>query len=245
MDSPAAPQQPTTDAVIARREHNLHVALKVWCAQPGDQLEAPVEGYIVDILRGERIVEIQTRGFGALRQKLADLLPRHPVQVVHPIALERWIVRLSADGATRQSRRRSPKRGRLEQLFGELVYLVDLVRHPNLSLCVLLTREEELRCPDGRGSWRRQGWSIADRLLLEVVERVEIADASAYAAFLPAELPEPFTTRDLAAALTLPIRTAQQMLYCLRRLGHIAPQGRRGRAPLYVRTSSPTRLRPD
>ena len=65
---------------------------------------------MVDIARawGE-VVEIQTRGFGRLRPKLERLLGKHPVLVVHPVAVERRVLRVDAHGEV-VSARRSPKR---------------------------------------------------------------------------------------------------------------------------------------
>ena len=68
------------------RETSLHAALKTWYACPGDELEASVEGYQIDLRRGAQLVEIQTRNFAALKRKLTQLVERHPVRRVHPIA---------------------------------------------------------------------------------------------------------------------------------------------------------------
>jgi hypothetical protein len=55
------------------------------------------------------------------------------------------------------------------------------------------------------------------------------------AALLPATLPEPFSTSDLAAASAHPRRLAQKMAYCLREMGAIEAVGKRGNAILYTR----------
>ena len=55
------------------RETSLHASLKSWWARPGDLLEASVDGYVVDLLRGETVVEIQTGHFSAIRPKLRAL----------------------------------------------------------------------------------------------------------------------------------------------------------------------------
>ena len=93
------------------RETSLHASLKSWWVRPGDAVEASVDGYVVDLLRGETVVEIQTGHFSVIRPKLRALLARRPVCLVHPIAVERWIVRLDTDRQTRLSRRKSPRRG--------------------------------------------------------------------------------------------------------------------------------------
>ena len=92
------------------RETSLHASLKSWWAHPGDLLEAKVDGYVVDLLRGETVIEIQTGHFSAIRPKLHALLACRPVCLVHPIAVERWIVRLDADCQTPLGRRNLSER---------------------------------------------------------------------------------------------------------------------------------------
>jgi len=77
---------------------------------------------VVDIARGDEVVEIQTRGFGRLRPKLERLLPAHRVLVVHPVAVERRVVRLDERGEV-VGARRSPKRDGPLAIFDELVFL--------------------------------------------------------------------------------------------------------------------------
>jgi hypothetical protein len=214
-------------------ETTLHADLKRWYAQPGDRLEIKVDGYVVDIVRGELLIEIQTRNFNALKRKLHSLTENHPVRLIHPIPLEKWIVRLAADGETHLSRRKSPRRGRLEQLFAELVRIPGLIAHPNFSLEVILVRMEEIQLDDGRGSWRRKGRSIYDRRLLEVVSQRVFSAPDDFLALLPPGLPTLFTNRDLARALAQPRHVAQKMTYCLSRMDVLVQAGQRGRSYLY------------
>jgi hypothetical protein len=216
------------------RETGLHSALKAWYAQPGDQVEAALEGYVVDILRGEAVIEVQTHSFASIRRKLFQLAQRRPVRLVHPIALERWIVRVARDGLTQNSRRKSPHRGHPAQVFAELVSFPELLAHPNFSLEVVLVREEEVRCPcRPRGRWRRD-WRVCDRRLLAVAGTLLLAGPADCLALLPPGLAQPFTCRDLALALGQSTDLSQKMAYCLRRLGAVTAVGRRGRAPIYA-----------
>ncbi len=228
-----------THTIGTLRETSLHAALKTWYARPGDELEASVEGYQIDLRRGPQLIEIQTRNFAALKRKLTRLVERHPVRLVHPIAQEKWIVRLGRDGATPLNRRKSPRRGRVDQLFVELVSFPELVAHPNFTLEILMTREEEILRPAGRGngrraSWRRKGWEICDRRLLGVVEQVVFASPSDFRIFPPDSLPQLFTSHDLAAATGRPLYLTQKITYCLRKMGAIECAGKRGGALLYT-----------
>lgn len=216
-------------------EKPLHAALKEWYAQPGDRVEVPVDGFVIDIVRGDQLVEIQTKNFSSMKRKLLDLTNSHAVRLVYPVAREKWIVKMSGDCDRVLSRRKSPKRGIYQDVFAELVSFPHLIASANFCLEVLLIQEEELRRHDPRRGWRRRGWVTEERRLVTVVDRRLFRTPAELGAMLPPGLAEPFTTADLAKALGRPRRLAQRMAYCLRQMGAIAPQGKRGRAFLYTR----------
>lgn len=214
-------------------ERSLHAALKTRLAQPGDQIEARLDGFVIDILRGDVLIEIQTRNFSQIKRKMLALTESRVAHLVHPIAREKWIVRLAADGR-QVKRRKSPKRGQVADIFRELVSFPALIASPNFSLEVLLIQQEEVLQNDGQGSWRRKGWSVIDQRLLDVLARHVFESPADFLALLPPDLPQPFTNQDLAGTLKLPIRLAQQMTYCLRHMDVIQVVGKRGRALLYA-----------
>lgn len=215
------------------REKPLHASLKRWYAQPGDRIEVPVAGFVIDLVRDDLLIEVQTRGFSSIRQKLADLLDLgHRVRIVHPIALDRSIVKVAADG-TILSRRKSPKHGIPADVFAELVSFPDLAALPNLQIELLMTLEEEHRRHTPNRSRRRKGWTVIERRLVDVVDTLLLARIEDLTELLPGGLPETFTTADIAAKLRRPRRTAQQAAYCLRKLGAIEPVGKAGNAIAY------------
>jgi hypothetical protein len=214
------------------REGPLHAALKRWLAQPGDRLEVPVEGYVIDLVRASgELVEVQTGGFSPLRAKLDALLDRHPMRIVHPVAAERRIVRVDEDGAV-VSQRRSPLRPGAAAVFDGLVSFPTLLSHPHLSVEVLLCREDHVRAPEPRRG-RRFRRDPGERRLVAVLERVELSCAGDAAALLPPLADAAFNTRQPADAMDVPLALAQRTAACLRALGLVEPAGRRGRAPLY------------
>jgi hypothetical protein len=218
-------------------EHSLHAALKGWVAKPGDLIEQQVDGYQIDIVRGKLLVEIQTANFSAMKTKLARLLESHKVLLIHPIAETKWIVRQTKRGR-QVSRRKSPRRGRIEHLFNELLYIPHLISHPNLSLMVILTEQEEIWRDDGRGSWTRGHWSIADRKLLGVTSSYEFANSAEYTRLIPPGLPQPFTHAQLAKAIKAPVWMTTRMSYCMRKMGCLESVGKRGRALLLAPKSA-------
>jgi hypothetical protein len=142
------------------------------------------------------------------------------------------IIRQSTSGVL-YKRRKSPKQGCAFDIFNEMISLSGLVPHNNLSIEVLLTRQEEILRDDGRGSWRRQGWSIHDRRLLEVLGSITLQSAGDFFSLLPTGLPQPFTNRELAIALHRRVTLARKMTYTLCKVGCIEIVGKAGNARLY------------
>jgi len=207
-------------------EYSLHSAIKDWYMVSGDELEVKVEDFIIDILRGKLLIEIQTGNFSVVKKKLIKLLLTNKVRLVYPIAKLKWIVHLSRSGEFVR-RRKSPKKGKLTDLFYELVHTPSLIGDRNFSLEVLLIEEEEVRCDDGRGSWRRRGVSVRDRKLLNVFERIVFEDSQDFLEFLPKELDRYFTNKVLALKLGISVRLAQKITYCLSKMGVISIAGKK------------------
>ncbi len=221
-------------------ESSLHAAVKDWYAIPGDRLEVPMDGYVIDILREKLLIEIQTKNFTQIKPKLNSLLDNYSVHLVHPIAQEKWIVRIPESSRNSATRRKSPKRGRFLHIFDELIRIPELITHPNFSLEILLIQEDEIRIHDGNGSWRWKGWSIADRRLTAIIDRLVLKKPGDFLQFVPPDLPESFTTRDLSKQCSIPVRLAQKMAYCLKHMGNINMVGKQGNAYVYMIAQQPT-----
>ncbi len=227
----------TRPLVGTLREGPLHAALKDWYREPGDLVEHPVAGFVADVVRGDTLIEIQTSGFSSMVRKLDHLLDGHSVRIVHPIAVDTTILKVDEHGEI-LSRRRSPRHGAAADLFAELVSFPNLLDHPNLTLEVVLTREDQVRTHDPTKAWRRKGWVIEERRLVEVLDHLRFHTPADLLDLLPARLPIDFTTNDLAGALGSGRRLAQQMAYCLRLLGLLDMVDKRGNTIVYRRTAA-------
>ncbi|HST43114.1 MAG TPA: hypothetical protein VLK58_26550 [Conexibacter sp.] len=214
------------------REGPLHAAVKLALAQPGDRMEVKVDRFVIDLVRADgELVEVQTGGFGPLGPKLDALLDDHRVRIVHPVAAERRIVRVGEGGEV-LSARRSPRRATIVELFDKLVTFPSLLAHPNLTLEVLLGREDHIRGSEPVRV-RRRTRDPGERRLVEVIDRVELRTPADLLGALPPLPAEPFTTRELGALLRSPTVLAQRAVYCMRLMELIEPAGKRGRAPLH------------
>ena len=217
-------------------EKPLHASLNQWYARPGDQFEVTVDGFVIDIVRDDLLIEIQTGNFASIKSKLTKLARYHRVRLVYPIVQEKWIVRSATRNGKGAIRRKSPKRGRMEDLFWELVSIPQLLLNPNFSLEVLMIRGEEVRRYEAKRKLRR-GWLIEGRRLLEVLDQRSFGQSADWLRFLPDGL-ELFTTSDLATQMNMRRELAQKIAYCLREARMIELIGKRGRSNLYRVPSS-------
>ena len=213
-------------------EKPLHASLKQWYARPGDRLEVTVDGFVIDIVRDDLLIEIQTGNFASIKSKLTKLVVCHRVRLVYPIVQEKWIIRSGTRNAKGAIRRKSPKRGRMEDLFGELVSIPQLLSNPNFSLEVLMISGEEVRRYNNAKRRVRKGWLMEGRRLLDVLDQRSFGQSADWLRFLPDGL-ELFTTSDLVSRMNTRRDLAQKMAYCLREARMIELIGKRGRANLY------------
>jgi hypothetical protein len=218
-------------------EKPLHASLKQWYARPGDRLEVPVDGFVIDIVRDDLLIEIQTRNFSSIKSKLTTLVRCHRVRLVYPIIQEKWIVRSATRNGKGAIRRKSPRKGRIEDLFRELVSIPQLLSSPNFSLEVLMISGEEVRRYNEAKRKVRRGWLIEARRLLNVLDQRSFGHSADWLRFLPDGL-ELFTTSDLASRMNTDRELAQKLAYCLREARMIELIGKRGRANLYRVPSS-------
>ncbi len=217
-------------------EQHLHRALKAYYAGAGTSLEVEIQGYVVDVVREDGLVEIQTGNFASIKRKLTALVPNYPLRLVYPIPVEKWLLKYPQEGGEGTPvRRKSPRRGRPVAVFDELVRFPYLLKLPNFTLELVLIHEEEVRQPVAGRYWHQHGWKTVERRLLKVIEVQTYEDPAQMAGFLPEELPAAFTSADLAEQLAISRSLAQRMAYCLREMGVIEQVGKRNRFNCYAR----------
>ena len=218
-------------------EYSLHEELKNYLASPGDRLEAPVEGKVIDLVRsGGELVEVQTRQLGKVAGKALALAAKgYKVRVVHPIEAERLLRRLDPVTEEVLSTRKSPKRGDLYALFDELVHAPGLIAARNVTVEALLVRSVETKTRDGTGSWRRRGDRTVDRELAEVISSRAFRTKAQWLALIPKGLPAPWTSASLGEALGIKPERARKILYCFCRAGLLVETGKAGRAKAYAK----------
>jgi hypothetical protein len=216
-------------------ETTLHRQLKERYTTPGALVEQKLGRYRIDVVQPDRLVEIQVASLSAIRDKVAALLKKHHVLVVKPIVVRKHLLKLRRAGGKLESRRLSPKRQTLFDIFDELVHFTRVFPHRRLALEVPLIEIEEWRYPGHgrRRRWRENDHQVEDQRLLEVVSVHEFRTTGDLCRLLPPALPRPFHTGHLAEGLGVERWIAQRMAYCLRETGAVQSVGKLRGARLY------------
>jgi hypothetical protein len=216
-------------------ETSLHRELKRRYAGHDARFEVELGGYRIDVVSGGQLVEIQHGPLAAIRDKVRALLADHRVLVAKPIVAKKLLVKRDGKGGPVLARRLSPKRGRLLDLFDELVSFTRVFPHRRLTLEVLLVEVEEWRYPGHgrRRRWRANDHQVEDQKLLAVHDVCRLRTAGDIARLVSCPLPKPFHTGHLAASLSVERWFAQRIAYCLRKMGAVREVGKKGNARLY------------
>ena len=214
-------------------ETSLHRQLKQLYSTGPDACEVTINGFRIDAVSENRLIEIQYGSLGAIRDKIRKLVADHDVLVVKPLAARKYLVRRSRKGGRIVSSRYSPKRETFLDAFLDLVHFVNVFPHPRLTVELLLTEQEEHRLPQLKGRWTRRKYRVEDRKLVAVTDRRMLQTKDDLLTFLPDDLPDTFSTEEISVRLDIPRWLAQKMAYCLRKTGAVCPVGKRGNTILY------------
>jgi len=213
-------------------ESTLHRELKFRYAA-GGETEVERAGYVCDAVdaEGEQI-EIQTGSFAPLRLKLPALAALGPVRLIHPVIVKKTIEVFDTRGNL-LSRRKSPRKGSVWNLFEELLYAPELALLAGLTIEAVLIDAVERRIDDGKGSWRRRGISIVDRALETMLESAEFSGPADFKRLLPFKAREEFSSTLLAERACIRPELARKSIFVLRKIGVIKRLRKEGRVWIY------------
>lgn len=214
-------------------EKTVHAILKNYYEPDEDKQEIPIEKYVADIYHNEEIMEIQTRNFNAMRNKLQVFLPLYPVTIVYPIPREKWLIWIDEDTGQLSNKRKSPKKGNFYHAFPELYKIKMFLKDPNLRLKLVLLDMEEYKLLNGWSKDKKKGSTRYDRIPTELAEETDIECIKDYMQFVPYELEESFTVKDFAKAARISGDLARIVVHILAYVGVIAQIGKQGRSNLY------------
>ncbi len=217
-------------------EKTLHRVLKSYFANGEMIAEAPVNKYVADLLGDSSIIEIQTNTFSGLRDKLQSLLKLKPVVLVYPIAQKKWIHYIQSDSGEVSERKRSPKTGRITDVFPEMMFISRFLIGQGLTIRVVLLEIEEYRTVTNTLNRYGKPCSIRyDRVPTDIFSVYDFCDVTDYAELIPLELDSVFTKKELMNSLHMRTggRRSSAASYVLQYVGAIEQAGKNGNSYLY------------
>lgn len=214
-------------------EKTTHMILKNYYEPDVDRQEIPIGNYVADIFTGQEIIEIQSAGFGKMREKLEAFLPEYPVTIIHPIAHIKKLIWIDQETGALSVPHKSPKKGTAYDAFIELYRIRDYLGDRNLTVKLLLLELEEYKLLNGYGRDKKIRASKYDRIPLDIVEEIVIERPEDLMQFVPLELEEPFTKKQFAKAARINDRVASLAIKLYQYYGMMEYAGKEGRAYLY------------
>ena len=204
-------------------EKTVHAVVKNYYEPDEDHQEIPIEGKCADIYTAdERIIEIQTRSFGRLKEKLDVFLPLYDVTVVMPVPDRKRIIWIDPD--TGEEASVGTYRSALAPwpAFRELYSIRDYLSHPHIHVRLLLMNMTEYKLLSGRSRDRKRFGAVRyDRIPEELTGEIILNEPEDYMLFLPEELgaDAPFTAAELSKAAHIPKRYLSYVTGLLRLTG--------------------------
>ena len=164
-------QMETINGIGSLNEKALHLTLKKYFDPDETHHEIPVGRFVADIKNGDRIIEIETRSFSNLRNKLPALLDKNYVTVVYPVSECTTFIVVDENGE-QIKKGRSTKKGRPTDIFGELLKISQYIGNPRLSFTIILLDTLEYRVPVNRRG--RKSSKRTDRIATSVNGFIEL-----------------------------------------------------------------------
>jgi hypothetical protein len=219
-------------------EKTLHSVLKNFFMPDETCHEIKIGRYVADIAADNGIIEVQTRQFSALRQKLAFFLEQSDVTVVYPVARTKWLLWIDETTGEVTKKRRSPKVGQPYEIFYELYQIRSLLAHPRLRLCIVLLELEEYRTLNGWSKDKKKGSTRYDRIPVGIAGELHIDSVADYITLIPESLENTFTVKDFKAASGLSLYASGLALNVLHTVGAVVRTGKKGNAFVYERKNT-------
>ena len=215
-------------------EKTVHAVLKYYYAPEERYHEIRIGNFIADICKEGEIIEIQTRHFYTMRAKLDYFLQDYEVTIVYPIPHIKYLRWVDPETGEIRPPRKCPKKGKIYNIIPELYRIKPYLSNEHLHFILIFLDIEEYRILDGWSKDKKKGSTKTDKIPTSLVEEWRIDTQEDFLRFLPEDLPETFTSKDVSALCKIPLQTASTLLHILYDLKLIDRIGKTGNAYLYT-----------
>ncbi|MBQ9869634.1 MAG: hypothetical protein IJM32_08250 [Ruminococcus sp.] len=214
-------------------EKTLHAVLKNYYEPFEQNHEIKVGRFVADIVGEQGVIEIQTRSFGNLLEKLDNFLEFCEVTVVYPLPALKYVSWLDMETGELSPKHKSPKKCRIYDAFKEIIRIKYALDNPRFHLVLCFLEVDEIRFLNGWSENKKRGSSRCDRIPKDIIEEVRFDCIEDYRRFLPDGLPEEFTSAHYAKACKINKQLASNGLNILSYLGLVERVGKKGRSFIY------------
>ncbi len=243
----------TSDGIGTLGEKQMHAVIKRFVCSDKSRHEIKIDGtegciskktetkkrgFVADILNGDTVYEIQTGSFAPLRDKIKWILENttYKLTLIHPIAKELWIRYIDSDSGSIGQRRKSPKKGSLNDLISDLYYIREFIGSPRFSLVILFIEADSYKKKTAIG--RRVRSSKYELIPNALLSAHIFKNRDDYKVFIPDTLPEQFTVKSYSEKSEIFGIDAYSIVKTLVYLDFFEECGHIGRAVAYKRKNS-------
>lgn len=192
-------------------------------------------GFIADIFKDEKIIEIQTGSFYPLKKKIEFYLSKtdYEITVVHPLAAVKWISWISTEDGSVSGRKRSPKKCAAFEVLPELFWLSEWLGNPRLHFKIMLLEIDEFRILNGWSADKKKGAERYERVPTALLDEVDFCAPDFAKALIPQGIGDNFTASHFSKITKLKGRKLSYTLKLLCQCGAIDRGEKAGRSYTY------------
>lgn len=214
-------------------EKIMHLTLKYYFSPYDSDHEVKLGSFYADAINEDGIVEVQTRSFKNLKEKLMYFLAVTSVNLVHPIPRYKYVSWLNSETGEISKPNRNPRFGRLSDIFTELYGIRDKLNNPRLSISLMLIDTDDFKNLDGWSKDKKKGSTRVERYPRELIDIFVINSPRDLIKLLPEDLPETFSASDLNKLMKGNLRNSYSAINTLCYLDLCECVGKEGRKNIF------------
>jgi len=219
-------------------EKTLHKVIKRCCEPDTQYHEHKVCGYIADIYRDNKVTEVQTGNFSAMKAKLTAYLSDDNIEqvtVVYPIKAVKHLRWVNKETGEVSNPTRSAKYYDMYSFYDEIYHIKDYILNSRFNLNIIMFEVTELKYLDGWGKHRKNNATKIDVIPKSIIKTACFNSAADYLQLFPPEIREScsFTAKELSKHSGVKGRPVYSFLKVMKEINLIKPTGKKGNTVIY------------
>lgn len=218
-------------------EKSVHSIIKDYLEPNKEYQEIKVGRYFADIKRGNQIIEIQTKDFKKLIDKIEYyLISGYNIKVVYPVIMERYTNWVDKNSHEILERRKSPVKGSIQDFLLELYWVYEYLDYKDFELEIILLNAEEYKYLDGYGQNSKKHATKIDKVPTKILNKINIRSIDDLYIMVPETLGKEFTSKEFIKESRCKKKMIGSGIKLLRDIGIITVVRKEGNSFIYRRT---------